>query len=347
MLSKDHMSAAVGVMRLPFLPLSIVSILLGITVSYVAIGQIHIWHAVLIIIGAVTAHISVNAFNEYHDFHSGLDALTVKTPMSGGSGALPAYPKGAPTALGIATLALLVTCAIGGYFLYATGLVVLVVGIVGVLIIVTYTPVLTRHPVLCLLAPGLAFGPLMVLGTHAVLTGHYSWMALLTSFVPFFLVNNLLLINQYPDVEADRASGRKHLHITWGFLVKPVFAAFLVMTYLVIILAVITGYLPPLCLLALLTVTIAIPVLHGIYRYSAQTTRLIPYLGLNVVLTMLTPLLLCVGLLASVNARSSFDDQTSQNVFAHSLGCKVQHSLAVCDRTAQDDLLEVGHGLSE
>lgn len=41
----------------------------------------------------------------------------------------------------------------------------------------------------------------MVMGTHFALTGEYSATAGLASLVPFFLVSDLLLLNQFPDVE--------------------------------------------------------------------------------------------------------------------------------------------------
>ena len=67
--------------RIPFLALGPICVLPGVGTAL---------HAVLP--GAVAAHVSVNTFTEYPDFHSGLDALTVKTPFGGGSGALPEHP---------------------------------------------------------------------------------------------------------------------------------------------------------------------------------------------------------------------------------------------------------------
>jgi len=43
----------------------------------------------LALLGAFLAHVSVNTLNEYYDFKSGLDLETIRTPFSGGSGALP------------------------------------------------------------------------------------------------------------------------------------------------------------------------------------------------------------------------------------------------------------------
>ena len=74
-------------------------------------------------------------------------------------------------------------------------------GLAGLLLVFGYTIWFTRDPYLCLIAPGLGFGPFMVMGTHFVLTGNYAWTAFIASLIPFFLVSNLLLLNQFPDVD--------------------------------------------------------------------------------------------------------------------------------------------------
>src|SRR5690606_28083014 len=72
------------------------------------------------------------------------------------------------------------------------------------------------NPLLCLIAPGLGFGVLMVAGSHLLLAGSVDSRAWLASLLPFFLVNNLLLLNQFPDIDADRQAGRYHALIPWG-----------------------------------------------------------------------------------------------------------------------------------
>jgi len=63
----------VGPMRLPFLVLTPACVLLGIGAGVYQSGRVDPLQAVVVLIGAVTAHISVNALNEYFDFRSGLD----------------------------------------------------------------------------------------------------------------------------------------------------------------------------------------------------------------------------------------------------------------------------------
>ena len=198
-----------GPMRLPFLVLTPACVVLGLGTAIWTSGKVNILYFIIALIGSIAAHISANAFNEYFDFKSGLDARTERTPFSGGSGTLPAKPALARHALGIALITFTMTGLIGLYFLRVRGLFLLPLGLLGLLLMFAYTPWMTRNPWLCLIAPGMGFGPLMVIGTHFVLTGKYSWTAFIASLVPFFLVNNLLLLNQFPDVEADRSIGRK------------------------------------------------------------------------------------------------------------------------------------------
>lgn len=56
----------------------------------------------------------------------------------------------------------------------------------------------------------------MVNGTTWLLTGHFPASAQVVSWLVFFLVNGLLLLNQLPDIEADRAVGRKHIPVLLG-----------------------------------------------------------------------------------------------------------------------------------
>jgi 1,4-dihydroxy-2-naphthoate octaprenyltransferase len=286
-----------GPMRPPFLLLPPVCVALGASVAFWRSGEINIWYALLALIGALAAHISVNAFNEFFDFKSGLDAITQKTPFSGGSGTLPARPHATKAALITAIVTLIITAAIGLFFFSIYGWEILPLGIAGLILIVLYTTWSTRNWFLCLLAPGIGFGILMVMGTDFVLTGSYSLAAGLASLVPTFLVSNLLLLNQFPDVEADRQIGRRHLPIVAGRRASSiVYIAFLVLTYLSLVLSVAFHHLPLLSLLGLATLLIAIPAGRGAYTSSENIPQLLPHMGQNVLINLLTPLITALGI---------------------------------------------------
>ena len=284
--------------RPPFLLLTLSSVLLGYAAARLTVDGIEAGMLLLVLAGALAAHASVNLLNEYFDFRSGLDLQTLRTPFCGGSGALPADPGSATAvlALGFGTLA--VCIVIGLYLAWTAGPGILLVGIPGVLLVVAYTQWLTRRPWLCLAAPGLAFGPLMVAGTAFVLTGEYSTAAFMVSLVPFFLASNLLLLNQYPDVEADRTVGRRHLLIVHGARAgAAVYILFLLAAFVVPVLGVTTGHLPQGALAGLLCLGIAVPLAGGVWRYAGRGVALQRMLAPNVVLSLLMPVLVALGML--------------------------------------------------
>ncbi len=294
------MSTIFGPMRLPFVILAPACVVLGATTAAWSGSEINMFHFILTVLGAVFSHICVNAFNEYSDFKSGLDFKTEPTPFSGGSGTLPKNPEKGHVALITGIVSLILTAAIGIYFMVIIGMGLLPLGVLGLFIVVAYTDWLTKSPFLCLIAPGLGFGPLMVMGTDYVLSGSYSMTAFVASLVPFFLVSDLLLLNQFPDVEADREVGRKHLPIAIG--IEPcikIYIAFLLASYIVVIVGYLSGIFPLYSLLALLTVAIAMPTIKGVSQFSGDIPSLIPHMGKNVIINLLTPVLLAVGLYAA------------------------------------------------
>ncbi len=202
--------------RLPFLILTPACVFLGVA-SVLAEGQaVAMPDLLLVLFGAVMAHASVNLLNEYMDFRSGLDLHTERTPFSGGSGALPAQPVHAVAVRNAGLITLLATTLVGVAITAQHGAAIVPLGLLGLLLVAGYTPWINRFPWVCLVAPGLGFGLLMVAGTHFALTGSYSSTAWLVALVPFFQVNGLLLLNQFPDADADARAGRKHIVVHQG-----------------------------------------------------------------------------------------------------------------------------------
>jgi 1,4-dihydroxy-2-naphthoate octaprenyltransferase len=286
-----------GPMRPPFLILTPACVVLGLATAVWSGVEINGLHAALALIGAVASHVSVNAFNEYFDFKSGLDLKTQRTPFSGGSGTLPENPEVLGQTLGTAIVSAAVVCAVGLYFVWVWGAAILPVGLIGVLVVVVYTPWLAHNSVLCLIAPGLGFGTLMVLGTHFVLTGEYSWTAAIASFVPFFLVSDLLLLNQFPDMEPDRSVGRRNFVIQLGRRpASVVYGLFLLLAFVTIAVGVALGRLPALTLISMVMLVPSTAAFIGSYRFADDMKGLAPFLGLNVLINILTPILVAVGL---------------------------------------------------
>lgn len=283
--------------RPPFLILTPVCVFLGLSTSLTGQPTVNTFLFFLVLTAALSAHVSVNTLNEYFDFKSGLDFKTDKTPFSGGSGALPANPEVADMIRIIGMGSLMLTIFIGLYLITQRGFQIMPIGILGAILILSYTPWINRFPFLCLLAPGLGFGLLMVVGTHTVLTGEFSQLSWLVALVPFFLVNNLLLLNQYPDIKADADAGRKTFPIVFGLRNSNlVYAVFMLATFSVILFLIGGGYIPKLAFIALSPMLLSLFALFGAIKFSSNIAAAPQYMAANVAATILTPLLLGISI---------------------------------------------------
>lgn len=282
--------------RPPFLLMSVVCVLLGIAVAWRSGATLAWLDVTLVLVGALAAHASVNLFNEYEDARSGLDAHTTRTPFSGGSGALQDDPDGMWAVRRAALGTLTATVMVGAWCVARHGLLLLPIGAVGVALVLAYTPWINRHPLLCLVAPGLGVGPLQVLGVVAVLNESLSLLACVAALVPGLLGSSLLLANQFPDIEADRAVGRRHLVIAYGRrCARWVFALLAAATASVVVMAVASGVFPPPAWLSLLPLSAMLPTVVGLARHE-RGADLTPYLASNVAASLLTPLVLAWAL---------------------------------------------------
>lgn len=286
--------AVVASMRLPFVLLTPACLFLGVAL---ATQQGVDWPWPVLCDAAVCglcAHISVNMLNEYLDDRSGLDAKTTKTPFNGGSGALGNTPQAQKWVLFGGVLMLGITIATGVWLLATQQIWSLwPLGVLGVALIVLYTQFLNRQPWLCLMAPGLGLGVLMVLGTVKILGGDWTVSVLFAALVPFFMINGLLLINQLPDLEADRSVGRNHLAIAYSpsFCLR-VFFVLAALTLVSVMAGVWLAAWPLVSLWVAMPVQLMVVAGLGVKRSYPYVQGMLPFMGLNVAATLLAPVLL-------------------------------------------------------
>lgn len=294
------MSEAVAVVRASrpnFLVLAPLCVGLGVAVAWQQGETPALLDTLLVFVGALLAHAAVNLLNEYEDFISGLDLITSRTPFSGGSGALPEIPGAAKHVLVAALGTLALVILIGLYFLWQRGLPMLVLGTAGVMLVLTYTRWITRSPLLCLFAPGIGFGPVMILGTLVALGARLDATAIIVSFISLLLVSELLLINQIPDAEADRKIGRRHLVITLGTRAAAhLVSALFISGYVVLVTSIFAGWLPLPSIMSLATAPFAFWLAWKLPGAINQPAALNVLLGANVAILLATLALLIVGL---------------------------------------------------
>ncbi|MDD5094392.1 MAG: prenyltransferase [Dehalococcoidia bacterium] len=280
--------------RPQFLLLTPVCIFAGIAASLYDGNAFHGLSFVLAFIGALCAHITVNVLNDYFDYKSGVDLKTERTPFSGGSGILSSGALKSSDVLLLGLRSLAVVMLIGIYFIAQYGWAMLPIGLIGVLLISLYTPIFTRIPAASEIAAG-GFA-LLVLGTYFTQEGTYGAAAVVSTVVTGLLIANLLLLNEFPDAEADKVGGRRHLPIILGpSTAAKIYCGIVLLSYVVIIGGVIAGILPVPALLGLLTLPMGIKAMKGAIKNHNKVGELVPSLGMNVLVVLLTPFLMSVG----------------------------------------------------
>ncbi len=282
--------------RFQFLPLTVILVSLGTGVAAYD-GSFHLGYFILAMVGSILVHITVNVINDYYDYVDGIDLNTQRTPFSGGSGVLPSNLLKPSQAFWFATISLLIAMGIGGYFCFARGWWLFPLLLVAGFSAYFYNVYLSRWWVGELFA-GLNFGPLLVLGSYFVQTGRYSWEALVASLAPGILTSNLLFLNEFPDREADRKGGRRHLVISLGKKdASYLFVILLATSYLCILVGVLTKMMPMVTLIGLGTVIFGWKAARGALKYHNDMDRLVPILGANVITILGTQALLAIGYL--------------------------------------------------
>lgn len=257
----------------------------------------------LALIGLVALHMAVNILNEWSDMRTGIDLETQRTPFSGGSGTLPAGGMGTKTALVFGLVCSGVGLTIGLWFLWKVGWFLLPIMLAGAVSVLTYTDVLARIGV-GEIAAGFGLGAGPVVGAALVQGGGWSDAAAAASIPAFFMTFNLLLLNEFPDEKADRGGGRRNLVILLGRKTAAwIYVVAGIATPAALIVAVILGALPALCLVAVLpSLLLAKPVQWATSDPSEPVP--IPALGANVGWNLATNSLVALTLIAAMFLRS-------------------------------------------
>lgn len=284
--------------RPSFLLLTPLVFSVGVAEAYME-GSFNALRALLGLVGVMLAHMSVNVINDYFDYRSGLDLKVKRTPFSGGSGILPAGLLDAWDVYRFAVGCLILGGVIGVYFAFTMGWMLLPLLAVAALSIYFYTTHLSHWFVGEVFA-GLNFGPLMVLGGYFIQTGRYSISALASGIVPGILVATLLFLNEFPDVEVDREAGRRNAVISLGRARSSrVYVLLIASVYAWIATGILLGLMPMTMLVAFATAPLALKAARGVLRDYGDIEKLIPSLGVNVMLVLSTTGAVSLGILLS------------------------------------------------
>ncbi len=226
-------------MRVPFLQATFIPVVLGSVIAW-QVGRFNWGFFMLTLLGASLIQIATNMLNDYFDFKSGND-LQVKhqNPFAGGGRVLTAGLIKPSTHLLVSASCLVLGIIIGLYFVLAQGLTYLFwLGLVGVISSYFYVgpPFRLAYRGVGEFVVGLNFGPVMTLGAYYVQTGTFALEPLLASVPIGLLIAAVLWINEFPDMDADKAVGKRTMVLRLGYLRSvTVYEALLAASYLLVI----------------------------------------------------------------------------------------------------------------
>lgn len=292
------MQAWVKAVRVKFLTASIVAVTAGLSISVKRTGLFDPITATATYLGVIALHASVDLLNDYFDYKSGIDLVTTRTPLSGGTGVLPEgllSPKSVYKAglfsLGLGSL-------IGIYLAITKGIIILVILAFAAVSVYFYSTKLVNWGL------GEFFlalkGTLIVLGTYFVQTRTLAFEALYVGVILGTLSASVLFINQFPDHDADKSKGRYNLVVRLGRAqAAKLHWLFHLLAYVLIISGAALGIIPVLSLLALATIPMTIKVASRIRQNYDKPMQLVPYMaatskaarliGILVIIAYITP----------------------------------------------------------
>lgn len=288
--------------RAPFFTASLVPVLLGSAVVMAAReGGWSSAYFVLTLIGVLGIQAGTNLANDYYDYKSGNDVINKnRSPFNGGSGSLvegvfrPEKIKQAFTASYALSL------AIALYLSVKVGWPVLVIALFGIFSGYYYSapPLYLASRGVGEFFVGLNFGTLVVLGTYFVQAGGFTLQAFYASLPVALLIAAVLMINQFPDYDADKAVGKKHLVVRLGKErgVK-LYIAIVALAYTLIMLGPFLGLMPKAALLALLPGVLAVKGIRILIANYDAPRALLPANSITIKLHLFTGLLLALGFL--------------------------------------------------
>ena len=275
------------------LPAAVAPVLVGTGAGF-ALGGFSWLRGGLALIVSLALQVGVNYSNDYSDGIRGTDADRVGPTRLVGSGlARPSSVKKAAFAcFGIAGVAGLILAALTSWWLVPVG-----VAAVAAAWFYTGGPKPYGYAGFGEIFVFVFFGLVAVLGTTYVQAGRISLTATAAAIGIGLLACALLMANNLRDVHTDQVSGKRTLAVLLGEpLSRRVFALTVAGAYLAVA---VIGIRHPWCLIALLSVPLAIPPVRQVL-VGARGRALVVVLGATARVEIVYAVLLSFGLAAEV-----------------------------------------------
>ena len=291
------------IMRLPFLTATFVPLLVGAAVvNFLNFDVSWAWLG-LTILGGSLLHIGTNTANDYFDHTSGTDEANYNymVPYSGGSRSIQMGLISAKGMLTVSIISFALSAVVGIPLILRAGINILGLGLIGFISGFFYTAPPFRFASrkgLGELLIGLNFGPLMVAGSALVQTGDILPEALLAGIPIGLLVAAIVYVNEFPDHDGDKATGKNTLIVVFGQEKARLGYVLLVLgAFVSIALMGLIGPFPRLSLIALPAAYLGIKAVQTLYQHY-NDRLLLPANAGTINMHLVTGLLFSIGIWA-------------------------------------------------
>ncbi|MBI5860188.1 MAG: prenyltransferase [Nitrosarchaeum sp.] len=285
------------VIRIRFLLASVIAVSVGLAISWHQNSPIDPFDAVLTFTGVLVLHASVDLLNDYWDYKRGIDTVTTRTKMSGGTGVLPEGLLKPSDVYRAGIGFLILGSVIGFYFVFANGIIIAAILGFAILSIYFYSTKIVNS--------GLAEffvavkGTMIVVGTYFIQSNQITMESILGGIVVGVLSSLVLFIASFPDHDADKSRGRKTLVIAVGkkratFL----FWIFPAISYSVILLGISIGVFPILSFITLFSIPLMIKAGLSLKRNFNSVDELVPSMSSTLMFSRITGTLFVLSFLA-------------------------------------------------
>jgi len=256
--------------------------------------KVNIVATVIALTCALLIQIGTNFVNDLYDFVSGADNESRKGPAR-------ALASGLLTKSEMKTAIVLVfsiTFVLGLYLVYISSYITLLIGLLSIFAGIAYTagPYPLAYNGLGDLFVFLFFGIVGTVGTYYVQTVEFSWLVFWASIPVGALITNILVVNNYRDIEEDKQVGKNTLAVKMGKkFTQYQYLLFMILSYLVLFVVYFTFMESAFVFLPFLSLPMAIKLIKMIFSYKGE--QLNKTLELTAKLSAIYAILFAAGIL--------------------------------------------------
>ncbi len=272
---------------------ALVPVILGTSIA-IYTGKENFLAAFVALICSVLIQIGTNFVNDLYDFLSGADKEDRKGPVR-------VLASGLITPTEMKTAIILVfglTFLLGLYLVYISSYITLLIGLLSIFAGIAYTagPYPLAYNGLGDVFVFLFFGVVGTVGTYYVQAVEVTPLVFWASIPVGALITNILVVNNYRDIDEDRAVGKNTLSVKMGRrFTRYQYLAFMVLSYLILFVVYFTFKKSIYIFLPFLTIPMAVKLIKMIFTFTGK--ELNKTLELTAKLSAIYGLLFAIGIL--------------------------------------------------